>query len=69
MLGVSSDAWGRAKQAFGPDRAAIIIACMLERSDDIRSSGGYLRALTAKAEAGKFSMMPMLKALMKGSGE
>ena len=69
MLGVSPDAWDRAKQAFGPDRVAIIIACMLERSDAVRSSGGYLRALTAKAEAEKFSMMPMLEALMKGSGE
>ncbi|MGB8818828.1 MAG: plasmid replication protein RepC [Rhizobiaceae bacterium] len=63
MLGISPDAWTKAKDAFGPERAAIVIACMLERADAIRSAGGYLRALTAKAEEGKFSVMPMLEAL------
>ncbi len=65
MLGISPDAWAKAKTAFGPERAAIVLACILERSSQIRSPGGYLRVLTAKVEAGKFSVMPMLEALMK----
>lgn len=67
MLGISPDAWTKAKSAFGPDRAAVVLACILERTDAIRSPGGYLRALTLKAEDGKFSLTPMLEALMKGS--
>ncbi len=65
MLAISPDAWEKAKLAFGPERAAIVLACILERSAEIRSAGGYLRALTTKAEQGKFSVMPMLEALMK----
>ena len=32
-------------------------------SEDIRSPGGYLRSLSEKARAGKFSVWPMLEAL------
>lgn len=65
MLAISPDAWEKAKSAFGPERAAIVLACILERSAEIRSPGGYLRALTGKMETGKFSLNPMLEALMK----
>jgi replication initiation protein RepC len=50
---------------MGDLRAAVVVAAMVERADRIRSPGGYLRALTARAEAGKFSVMPMLAALEK----
>jgi replication initiation protein RepC len=63
MLGISPDAWARARQAMGDGKASVAIAAMLERADDIRSPGGYLRALTDRAEAGKFSVKPMLAAL------
>jgi replication initiation protein RepC len=65
LLGVSPDAWERARLAMGDLRAAVVVAAMVERADRIRSPGGYLRALTARAEAGKFSVMPMLAALEK----
>ena len=63
MLGISPDAYEEARQAFGETGAAIVIAAILERADEIRSAGGYLRALTAKADEGKFSLWPMLEAL------
>lgn len=65
LLGVSPDAWERARLAMGDLRAAVVVAAMVERADRIRSPGGYLRALTARAEAGKFSVLPMLAALEK----
>lgn len=63
MMGVSPDAWARAMAAMGPEQAAAVVAAMLERHDQIRSPGGYLRKLTARAEEGKFGVKAMLKAL------
>ena len=63
MLGISPDAYEKARAAMGDGTAAIVIAAILERSDQIRSPGGYLRELTRKAEAGQFSVLPMIKAL------
>jgi replication initiation protein RepC len=64
MLGISPSAWAEARKAMGEADAAIVIAAILERAEDIRSPGGYLRDLTRKAEKGRFSVQPMLKALM-----
>ncbi|SMD00182.1 plasmid replication protein RepC [Rhizobium sp. RU36D] len=63
MLGVSPDAWRKAREAMGDQAAAVVIAIMLERADTIRSPGGYLRNLTQKAENGAFSIYPMIQAL------
>jgi replication initiation protein RepC len=63
MLGISPDAWAKAQADFGESGAAIVVAAILERADDIRSPGGYLRSLSEKARAGKFSVWPMLEAL------
>ncbi|WP_429932146.1 plasmid replication protein RepC [Agrobacterium vitis] len=65
MLGISPDAWLKAKQAMGEQAAAITVAVMLERAETIRSAGGYLRTLSDKAEHGQFSVYPMLQALEK----
>jgi replication initiation protein RepC len=50
---------------MGELSAAITVAAILERADVIRSAGGYLRALTERAEQGRFSVRPMLAALEK----
>ncbi|MDX3924179.1 MAG: plasmid replication protein RepC [Shinella sp.] len=63
MLGISPDAYEKARQAMGESAAAVVIAAILERSDHIRSPGGYLRDLTRKAEIHQFSVLPMIKAL------
>ena len=63
MLGISPSAWAEARKAMGDISAAIVVAAILERAEEIRSPGGYLRDLTKKAEKGRFSVHPMLNAL------
>ncbi len=64
-LGVSPDAWARALEVLGEHDAAIVIAAILQRGDEIKSAGGYLRILTAKAEQGAFSVGPLLMTLLR----
>mgnify|MGYP006192357901 FL=1 len=63
-MGISASAWEEAQRFMGPEQASIVVVAMLERFEDIRSPGGYLRALTSKAAAGEFSCGPMVMALM-----
>jgi replication initiation protein RepC len=65
-LGVSPDAWSQAVDILGEHDASIVIAAILQRGEEIRSAGGYLRALTEKARAGEFSLGPVLMALLRG---
>ncbi len=65
MMGVSPSAWDEAKKYMGPEEASVVILAMLERFGDIRSPGGYLRSLSAKAALGEFSCGPMIMALMR----
>jgi replication initiation protein RepC len=66
MLGVSPSAYEEACGILGPENAATVIACILERAGHINSAGGYLRDLTRRAERGEFSLGPMLMAQMRG---
>ncbi|MGD9480914.1 plasmid replication protein RepC [Shinella sp. G-2] len=68
MLAVSPSAYENACTVLGPENAATVIACILERSGHINSAGGYLRDLTNKAERGEFSIGPMLMALARANG-
>jgi replication initiation protein RepC len=63
-MGISPSAWEEAQRCMGPEQASIVVVAMLERFADIRSPGGYLRALTAKAAAGEFSCGQMVMALI-----
>tara|TARA_R110002012_G_scaffold95194_7_gene230147 strand:+ start:1194 stop:2510 length:1317 start_codon:yes stop_codon:yes gene_type:complete len=65
MLGVSPSAWREACDAMGEVQAAITLAAILQRSDQINSAGGYLRSLTDKAREGHFSTWPMVMALLR----
>jgi replication initiation protein RepC len=65
-LGVSPDAWSQALEVFGEHDASVVIAAILQRGDEIKSAGGYLRVLTAKARVGEFSLGPVLMALLRG---
>jgi replication initiation protein RepC len=62
MLGISPSAWEEAQMVMGDMQAAIVLACLLQRSSAIQSAGGYLRELTRKAGAGEFSLGPVLMA-------
>ena len=64
FMGISPSAWKEAQRLMGPEQASIVVAAMLERFEDIRSPGGYLRALSSKAAAGEFSCGPMIMALI-----
>ncbi len=65
-IGVSPDAWAQALEVLGEHDASIVIAAILQRGEEIKSAGGYLRVLTAKARAGEFSLGPVLMALLRG---
>ena len=67
-LGVSPSAYQLACDIMGPENAATVIACILERGGHINSAGGYLRDLTRRAERGEFSLGPMLMALLRANG-
>ncbi|CCE98537.1 Replication protein C (plasmid) [Sinorhizobium fredii HH103] len=67
MLGVSPSAYQEACEILGPQNAAAVMACILERGGHINNAGGYLRDLTRKAERGEFSLGPMLMALMRAN--
>ena len=64
MLGISPTAWEDAVDAMGEQQAAIVVACMLQRSDGITSAGGYLRDLTRRKREGEFTIGPMVMALL-----
>lgn len=64
MLGISPSAWEEAQTVMGEVQAAVVVAAILQRGAAINSAGGYIRDLTKKAEAGGFSIGPMLMALI-----
>lgn len=68
MLGVSPSAYEQACAVLGPENAATVIACILERAGHINSAGGYLRDLTRRAERGEFALGPMLMAQVRANG-
>ena len=67
MLGISPSAFEDANTALGAEDAAVVVAAILQRSDAIKSPGGYLRNLTEKARAGEFSLGPVLMALIRAN--
>jgi replication initiation protein RepC len=68
MLGVSPSAYQEACEVMGPENAATVIACILEKAGHINSAGGYLRDLTRRAQKGEFSLGPVLMALLRANG-
>jgi replication initiation protein RepC len=64
-LGISPSAWEDACAVMGEEDPAIVIAAILQRSEMIVSAGGYLRNLTERAREGKFSVGPMVMALLR----
>ncbi|WP_258599029.1 replication initiation protein RepC [Mesorhizobium sp. AR07] len=62
MLGITPSAWRGACEVQGEQQAAITLAAIYQRADQINSAGGYLRCLTDRAGDGKFSAWPMILA-------
>jgi replication initiation protein RepC len=65
VLGISPSAWTEARKVLGDEQAAITIAAIYQRQEEIHSAGGYLRSLTDRAKGGKFSVWPMIMALLR----
>jgi replication initiation protein RepC len=65
MLGISPSAWREAREVLGDQQAAITLAAIYQKADQINSAGGYLRSLTDRAKEGKFSVWPMIMALLR----
>lgn len=64
MLGISPDAWRDATETMGVVDASIVVAAILQKGDEVRFPGGYLRSLTEKKRQGAFSVGPILMALI-----
>ncbi len=69
MLGISPSAYQNACTVMGQERAAVIVACILEREGEINSDGGNLRDLTARVRRGKLSISPVVMALLRSTGQ
>ena len=65
MLGISPSAWREAREVLGDQQATITLAAIHQKADQINSAGGYLRSLTDRAKDGKFSVWPMIMALLR----
>jgi replication initiation protein RepC len=63
-MGISPSAWQEAVEVMGPDKAAVTVAAILQRADQINSKGGYLRTLTERARNEQFTVWPMVMALL-----
>ena len=63
-LGISPDAMRHAQRSMGEVQAGIVVGGILERHETIRSPGGYLRSLSVRAAEDRFSVRPMLDALL-----
>jgi replication initiation protein RepC len=50
---------------MGEQHAAITLAAIYQRTEQINNAGGYLRSLTDRAREGKFSTWPMIMALVR----
>lgn len=67
-LGISASAWDAAVKVMGREQAVAVLAAILQRAAMINAPGGYLRSLTEKARAGRFSAWPMILALWRLHG-
>lgn len=66
MFNISQSAYQDALVTFGRQGTAAILACLLQKADQISSLGGYLRNLTRKAQEGGFDLQTMLLAQLRG---
>ena len=65
MLGINLAAWREAREAMGRNRAAIAVATILARwrSGEVKSAGGYLRAMCERERTGDLHLLPSLYGL------
>lgn len=64
FLGIAGETWSDAKKRMGHKNAAATMAAILQRFGSIRNPGGYLRSLTDRFQKGRFTIEPMIRALL-----
>ena len=69
MIGISPSAWEDALRVMGPETAAVTVCCLVERVEEIKSPGGYLRHLTREAEGGTYSVARLVMAQLNRGGK
>lgn len=62
-LGISRDAWVDACQVLGRYQAATAVAIIAAKQQHIRSPGGYLRGMIARARDGELYLLRSLHGL------
>ena len=62
LLGINLTAWREARETLGRNRAAIAVATVLARwrSGEVKSAGGYLRAMCERERTGDLHLLPSL---------
>ncbi len=65
-LGISPDAWDKAREVMDDDGAAATISSVPPRAELIRPPGCDLRALNGRKKRGEFDPGPVLQALNRG---
>ncbi|MGA0613960.1 plasmid replication protein RepC [Paracoccus sp. KR1-242] len=63
MMGICASAWQQAVDSMGKIASAVALAAMLQRFDQIRAPGAYLRVLSAKALRREFFPAAMVRSL------
>ncbi len=63
MIGVREETWQAAIKSMGMKNAAVAVAAILQRFDEIRSPEQYLKQLTFEAREGRFSVERLLNSL------
>lgn len=63
QLGISRPAWIEACEVLGRYQAATAVAIIAAKRDTIRSPGGYLRGMTARARDGELYLLRSLHGL------
>ncbi len=66
FLGISEGAWRDAATVMGREGVSAVVAWILQRSNEIRSPGGYLRSLLGKAKTGNFQIGCLLISSLRG---
>lgn len=69
MLGIGESVWRQAIARMGAVTAAVTLAAILQRFDQIRTPAAYLNALARKAANGEFSAVQMIRNLSLQSSQ
>ena len=69
MFNISQSAYQDAVAVFGRQATAAVLACLLQKAEQISSLGGYLRNLTQKAREGGFDLNAMMTAQLRARSE